>query len=231
MNYNELLVDLREKVGRPGIDDVNDRRLLTFLTSAIDFMAAELQWPIKTNTAGIGFSADQYEYPLSDDSLDGEIAEILWVRYNGKLLEPASIAQWVRDGVDWRDATSGSPDQWAFEGLTLYVYPPPSSSVVSDDAAPEIGYIEASPSLDTSATNATTYLTPAAHGCLVWKAAEEYFTATIDKDNLGQRNLQIQAAAKQVADRLNNLKRMVKHGARSSGPKPSVFSRHGGAAR
>lgn len=228
MIYDDLVVALRERVGRPSIDEVNDRRLLSFLNSALEWLAAEFQY--NSTVATLGIDENDYEHPLGVG-----VAEVLWVKHGTKTLEPASIALWVRDGIDWRNSTAGQPEQYAFEAGTLWLYPQPDATAADTDLT--YGYLPAAPEIDTDTsqspgnTTATPLLSSANQGLLVWKAAEEYFSATITPENMGQRNLQIQACVKQVADRLGNARRQVKHGARSSGPRPSVFSRHGGAAR
>ncbi len=225
MIYEDLVVALRERVGRPSIDEVNDRRLLSFLNSALEWLAGELQYNPSVGTTTI--TATPY-----DGELGPGVAEVWWVKHGTRTLEPASLALWVRDGIDWMNGTAGQPEQYAFEAGTLYLFPRPSTNLTLT-----YGYLPAAPEIATDsseapgASTATPLLSNANQGLLVWKAAEEYFSATITPENMGQRNLQIQACVKQVADRLDNAKRQVKHGARSSGPRPSVFSRHGGAAR
>src|SRR3990167_4960598 len=95
MVATELLVDLREYVGRPSIDEVNDRKLLTFLNSALDWLANELQYNPTVTTQAL--TLDDYDYVLGVG-----VSEILWVRHGTKVLVPASIELWLRGGGNWR---------------------------------------------------------------------------------------------------------------------------------
>lgn len=217
MIYTEMILQLREQVGRPSIDEVNNDRMLQHLNSALEWLAGELGYNPTTTTQAL--TADDYDYVLGVG-----VSEVLWVKHGSTPLQAASISQWVRDEVPWRSAPSGSPTQYAFEGTTLFVYPPPDTS--ADDTALTYSYLPAAPTIDTaSATTATALLSNQNQGLLLWKAAEEYYLSTITRENAAQRQVQIAGCQQQIGNRLGNAKRQVTHGARQSGPRPNVFTR------
>jgi hypothetical protein len=226
--YTDLLVTLRHAVGFPTEFEVNDRRLLNFLNSALLWLAGELQYNVTETTQAL--TANDYDY-----SLGVGVAEVLWVKHGTKTLEPSSRALWLRDGKDWLNSTAGQPEEYAYEAGTLYLYPEPDST--ADDTALTYAYLPSLPSIETDttqlpgSTSATPLLPSGAQGLLVWQAAVEFFKSTITPENAGMRGLQIQAAQAEVDKRLPNVKRQVMHAARGRGVQPKVFSRYRGAAR
>ena len=151
MNLDALYSALRNRIGNPpltGEGTVTDRTLLDFLTRGMEYLAGELQFSITTATTGITLVADTIEYEFPDDVL-----EFLWIEHNGVRLTPSSADLWERDGVDWRDATSATPREYAVQGRNVIFYPPPNAAAVTADSTPDFRYIATAPALSSAGTD------------------------------------------------------------------------------
>jgi hypothetical protein len=103
-----------------------------FITPSLVWLASQLKMDVQTDEQ-VPFVAGQAEYPLPRS-----LCWILWVEVNGALLVPTSTYAMnlnttnVSAGViDWHAATPGTPVQYAVEGRSLIINPPPSADFIA----------------------------------------------------------------------------------------------------
>lgn len=109
-----------------------DRDLDIFIMPSLVWLASELQVDVNEDDA-IPLVADQLEYVLPRN-----LAWMIWVEYNGNLLRPTSTYAMnlntsntaVAGSTSWRSAASGTPIQYAIEGRSLILNPPPSAASI-----------------------------------------------------------------------------------------------------
>lgn len=124
----------RQNVGRPPKNQLEDSEVDDFLNSGMEWLAGEItDFHVRTDEVGLSLVAGQSEYTLPSDVL-----EIIWIEWNGNRLESRSTWEWRQLNTDYRGATSSNPTEFAIEGRTLILYPPPASTSIT--TAPYLVY-------------------------------------------------------------------------------------------
>lgn len=127
MTEARLLAELREAIGRPTVNEVDDLRLSeSYVEPAYDWLAGELGFSVKEDDVAIALTAGVSEYPLTTN-----ILSVIWVKWNTTRLTPASLVSRDRDQSDWQALTSGTPSEYAIQGRKLVILPPPSASAIT----------------------------------------------------------------------------------------------------
>ncbi len=147
---DQLCGGMRKRIGNPDIREAPDRELSDFLQHAWEWVAAELDLSVTTDTTTLALTADVMELALPSDALI-----LLFVEWNGVRLKGSSVFEWDRAGVDWRGSASVDVlREYAVQGRKLILYPPPSSTAVSTDSALTVRYYAQGATLATSSTAA-----------------------------------------------------------------------------
>ncbi len=139
MTGDQLLSFFRIQIGSPSPDGpgaVTDRMLWEFLRPSLEWLAMDLELNIITDPRAVPLVSGQYEYLLPPD-----VHQVYWAHWSTVFLMPASTPKWVRDGLDWRNAPSSNPSQYAVENRSLILYPPPATTAVSTDGFITLAYI------------------------------------------------------------------------------------------
>lgn len=136
MTQAEIHAKVRSLIGNPSVNEVSEKEIASHIDDALEHLAALLRYKVVTNDFLIGFEASVSEYPLPSD-----FARVLWVEHNTKRLTYSSTFRWDRDGVDWRNATAGTPTEYAIQGRSIIFSPPPDSTAITNDPSPTIRYI------------------------------------------------------------------------------------------
>jgi hypothetical protein len=152
---------LRAQLGDPK-PRVENRDLATVALPALEWLAAELECRVIPD-AEVGLTEDAHTYPLPEDC-----ARLLWIEHNSLRLTASSVAKWVRDRVDWRNADSATPLEFAVQGRSLVLYPPPGADAVEDDGALTLSYLGFSPGMSGAGVPG---FTDADLMCAVYRAA------------------------------------------------------------
>lgn len=173
------LSHLRERVGAPDLDRTTQRKLSGYFASALEWLASEFGSKIVTITGGITLTADTYRYPLPRDAF-----EILWLEWDGTRLDRGSTGGWNRDRRNWRTAISGTLSEWATEGSTLLLFPPPSSDALLTSSVLDLSYIAGGLSLQPDGVPGFSDLDM---WCCVFKAADEYLGMHPSEENAARR--------------------------------------------
>lgn len=142
MNETHLYGELRELIGNPDVNAVNNRQLRSHLMASLEWLASKLKYGIRTDEKMTLLVAGQVEYPLPRD-----LGWVMWVSWNGNKLEPASTYGWDAVNNDWRDTTSGSPNSFAINGRKLILNPPPDATAIASDSYLSVRSITSSPGL------------------------------------------------------------------------------------
>jgi hypothetical protein len=135
-SLDEILANVREQCGKLTLDQVSDADLHRQVKRAFNWAADRWQSLFATQDYGVLLVEDQFRYPLPPNFL-----HLVLVEHNNERLTPASVHQWQRDGVDYRNATSGTPRQFAVQGRQLLLYPPPSDDAITDDGFVALNYV------------------------------------------------------------------------------------------
>jgi hypothetical protein len=125
MTRSELRDLVRQSIGRPPKNQVEDSEIDAYFNSGLTFLAGELDYRVRIDSLSLVLTAEQRRYPLPDDVL-----EIVWVEWNSNRLESRSIWEWDRLGTDYVDGTSGNPLEFAVQGRELILFPPPDTGAV-----------------------------------------------------------------------------------------------------
>lgn len=219
---DELLADVRERAGDPSIDEVPDRKLLVYLRSAARWLAGELELRVHTDSQWLQPTASVYEYPLPAD-----VTELLWVRYGGKYLNPVMVSSWTRDGIDYTAATAGTPIDYAVEGRTLLLYPPPSSTIISSYPWLVASFLR----VDGDANATESWLPAGGQDLLTMKAAQEYLESSAWGETGPLAMAKAARLGNEIGLRLPNVRRAGLRAARGAEERPTVFSRFGNYGR
>ena len=135
MDEAEIFSNLRSRIGNPTPNEYSDIDLQKTMEPHLCWFASEMGMPI-IPALTLPLTADEYSIALPQDC-----DQLLWVEWNGKRLEPASINRWVRDGVTWRQDASNEPRSYAVQDRKIILNPPPSSDAISTDANLTIAYV------------------------------------------------------------------------------------------
>jgi hypothetical protein len=166
MNSKLLIGELRERIGPVTVQEVSDRRLSSYITFAMDWLAGELGFNVKEDNFSLVLSAGVSEYPLARDVLS-----IIWMEWNSIRLEPVSISQRDRDRENWKTLTASNPLNFAVQGRSVILLPPPSASAVSTDSIVSYRYIA---SADPVTADGPHGLSENDHWVIVYRAAYEF---------------------------------------------------------
>lgn len=216
---NDLRADFRERVQVMRPQDLSDRVIDLYLTTALETLASELEYSYTTDTTTIALVADTQEY-----SLPATLNFLLFVEWNDKRLTPKSVHDWDRAGVDWRGAASGTLSEYAVQGRKLIFHPKPDSDAVTDDSAATIRYIAASAGTTTAgATNLADQDTVLA----VYLAAAEWLGMHPSNENLARKA----TLDERVALMLPRAKKRNRNAAFGFQPGVVVATRRSGASR
>jgi hypothetical protein len=143
MTEVQLYSDLRELIGGMSVNEVSNRQLRKYLIPASEWLADQLKYSVATDELAIALVADQIDYPLPE-----AVGWIIWVEWSTNKLDPNTTFGWEHDGLDWRDATSGSPTSFAIEGRKLLLNPPPSATAITTDGFLSMRYFSNSPGIN-----------------------------------------------------------------------------------
>lgn len=215
----ELLGRIRERIGKPTQNEVSDRRLMDYLHSRLEWLAGLLEYSVKTDSTSIAAVASQYEYALPAD-----FGEMIWVRYGGEFLTPATVPQWVRDGTDWIDAAAALPTEYAIQARKLLVTPPPSSTNVTSYPKFTISYVASPVPVE---ENDLPLFGESDQMLLVFAVAHEWCSANPTEENL----VRAQAYQQYIDLQLAEARRRRFFASEEFAPQIHVFTRRRGAAR
>lgn len=202
MTEAEIYGEIRELIGSPGVNDVSNRKIGTFVRAALAWMADELEFRVVTDDLSMALVAEQQEYPLPSDFLT-----MLWVEHDDKRLEPIGLAAFDRDQHDWRGQPSGTPVQYAIRGRRLVLYPKPDSAAVSADSRVAYSFVGAPRAMSEAGPQD---LSDNDNWLLIYRAALDFVTTYPDEKSATR----IPGYQQNVSDRLSRAKsRWVGQGA------------------
>lgn len=136
MDLADFFKHLRERIGNPDPQQVNNKQLLSYTGLALEWVAAELKLHIKEERR-IALVASERNYRLPQDC-----AWPIWVSWNGDKLTPSSTYRWDRDGTDWRGTTTTDTlGEFAVQGRQIILPRPPSATAITTDAFMVLRYI------------------------------------------------------------------------------------------
>lgn len=135
---DQLFYQMRARIGNPDKKQVPDRMLADFMTDALDWMADQLKFQVKTDSTSLLLVAEQQEYLIPED-----VAWFVWLEWDTNRITPATTQKWDRDGTDWRNAAPGQPLQYAIQGRNLVLYPLPDAATVTTQPYLTFRYIAA----------------------------------------------------------------------------------------
>ena len=137
MDSNRLLAEIRERVGRPTVLEVDNLRLMeSYVEPAYDWLAGELGFVVREDATAIALTAGQIEYPLTPNLLS-----VLWVKWSTIRLTPSSLTSRDRDQDNWQALSSGTPSEYAIQGRKIALLPPPSAAAVTTSAYLTMRYL------------------------------------------------------------------------------------------
>ncbi len=121
---------VRELAGNPDQNAMPDYRLDTAIDRAMQWLSVKLKFERRTDEQSLVLVQDQRYYRLPPD-----FGWIVWVEWNQNKLTPDSVYRFDRDGVNYRHAVSGRPQQYAVQVRTLILLPPPDAGAITTDPA------------------------------------------------------------------------------------------------
>lgn len=136
MTEADLYSHFRRLIGEPSKEEVSNRMLRDHLIPAFDWLAVKLQYLVREDDTAIRLAAGQYQYVLPSDLL-----WIIWASWNDNLLTPSSQYRWDRDESNFRTAASSTPSEYATQGNSLLMFPPPDATSISTAAYLKVRYI------------------------------------------------------------------------------------------
>lgn len=179
MDERQIEGHLREWVGDPDVDVVSKRKLIgSYFHNALTWLAGELGLNVRTQASLYTLLADTYAYPLPRNTY-----EVIWVEWNDRRLERATLYGWNRDAVDYRGAESGYPTEWCIIGSEIIFNPPPSSGAISTDASVDMCFIEGGLELGPDGVPGFTDLDT---WCAIHRAAQMYLDMHPTQENVAR---------------------------------------------
>lgn len=219
MDQKRILSEFRNLIGSPDVRTVSADDLRRRYHSQLEWLAGELRYAVRVDERSLGLVASEQDLPLPRDA-----GQLLWVEYNGTALTPATVAEWVRDGTDWRGATAGTPREYAVQARTLILYPKPSSAAVTTDSLLSFAYIQAAPELQASGTP---LLSDQDVWLAIYAAAGEWLGLHPSQENLIRR----QVCETELQKRLPQARMRHQQPVRNHNPRQKFATRRTGTAR
>lgn len=219
MTREEMLTEVRRRIGNPGLNDVTNRELMPLVDDALTWLADSLKYHVVTTSTAIALTTDQRDYPLPSD-----FVEMFLVEWDTRRLTEQSTSRWDRIGTDWRNSASGTLNEYAIEGHRLILNPAPTAAVVTTSGtltlryAATPGVIGASGPID---------LPPLDHSLACWGAAEEWLGLHPSEENMAR----LQFATEQIKRRLPGARRRAQNALRSYRPRWFIRPYRSGASR
>lgn len=169
MRLGKLLGEVRERIGQKTDAEAGDRGLRGALESALEWLAGELRWDLRSEPSAVALVAETREYALPPDCL-----EVLQAEWNDQALRAESLPGWIRDRNDWDSRAGGDLLQaWAADRGRLFLYPPPSSAAVATDPRLRLRYLAGSPDVSEGGVRG---FSDADHWLAVWATAREWLS-------------------------------------------------------
>lgn len=178
MTEKSLLGQLRLLVGDPPLNEISDRKLISFVTFAMEWFACEMEHNVIDDTTSLVLTAGQGEYPLPATFLVA-----IWFEHNDIRLEPMSLSAKDRDQEAWQQATSGTPVSYAIQGRKVSFHPPPDSSAVSTDSIVSYRYVASATALGPQGPQG---LSEADQWLLIYRAARDFCVANPSDMNMAR---------------------------------------------
>lgn len=202
------------------VRDVPLRELETRLAAAAAALGAKLQWVIKEETQALRLAADQVEYVLPAD-----VDLILAASWGTTTLTPFSARAEDRDLSSWRlTASVSNPSQYAVEGRTLLLNPPPSADAIETDPFLRFRYVGCPSGYDLADGR---YLGESERWLLVYRTCIDYLTRENKPEKAGMLALARQNYEDMLPDAMGRTVNRVP----GFQPPVSIFRRRAGAAR
>lgn len=173
----EIYAELRELISNPDPNDVSNRQLESYIVPALERLAIELKYSIVTLDT-FPLVADQLEYILPND-----VMSVIFVEWNEIRIQPSSIYQWDREGLDYRRISSSNPREYAVRSRTMLLGPPASSAAIATDPYLTVQYIASTPGMDAGGTPGLGNLE---QQCVLYLAAIRYLRARPSEENLAR---------------------------------------------
>jgi hypothetical protein len=183
----------------PSPEEVSDRLLDSCLADALSWLASELKYDIRTNEQ-IGLTAGQFEYPLPQD-----LSHVIWIEWNGKVLDPTSTYLVNATGGSWREQDANATlSEYAIQGRKLILLPPPSAAAITTDPYLSWRYIASGGEMGESGVPGLSDLDLQ---IARYQAACNWLTDHITAENLTVFQAKIAAYTEMIARLLPNAKR------------------------
>ncbi len=139
-----LLSFWRECTNERDTNVVPDATVYTYLDAAAERLNRRIAYHWTDSTTDITLIAGTQEYSLPTD-----VEEIVFVDWNGKLLQKADLELWRSREQDWRNQPLGFPREWAWYSNKLVLLPAPSAAAVGQAPNPTVRYVSTPRSLQT----------------------------------------------------------------------------------
>lgn len=219
MDLVKCILEVRRLSGNPNYRAVDDTDFRRAVESSLEWLAGQLEYEVRTDAQGIALTAETQEYGLAPN-----VRQVFWVEWNGARLEPSSTWDWDRRGIDWRNAASGNPTEYAVEGRRLVLYPKPDSTAVSTDGAVTFRYLS---SPDLQGEHGNLMLGDTEWWLIAYKAADEWLALHPSEQNAPRQAF----CANEWRTRLPDAKRRARNMVAEWTDRVHVFTRRGSAAR
>ena len=190
---------LRRLIMNPSPEEVSDTLLDSCFADALAWLASELRFDIHTDEQ-IPLTAGQFEVPLPQD-----LAWLLWIEWNGKVLDPTSTFLVNGTGGSWRQQEANdSLSEYAIQGRKLILLPPPSATAITTDPYLSWRYIASGGEIGESGVPGLSDLDLQ---IARYQAACNWLTDHITAENLSVFQAKIAAYTEMIARLLPNAKR------------------------
>ena len=126
----------RELTGEKDTTSVPNSTVDLYIEAGLEALNRRVGYHLTTDTSSITLVDGTEEYSLPTDCI-----ELLWVEWNGKLLQKADMEQWQQRGINWRGEKKGVPTEWAMYGNKVIFYTKPDAATVAAEDNPVMRYI------------------------------------------------------------------------------------------
>lgn len=178
MTRAELVADTRRKIGNKPVNEVSNPELETYVEGALERIASELRYPVRTDTTTLGLVAG-----LQEMMLPADLVEIISLYWNGQRLQSSSLDAYDRLSIAWRGIASSTPQGFAVQGRTLFLNPPPTAAAIVTDPVLTLRGVWVPEFLPASGAVALGTLD---HRLAAWLGARQYLLVHPTQENLAR---------------------------------------------
>lgn len=135
MNRREFLRQVRVHIGETRESTVSDSQLTPCIRAALQWVSGEVGSDVREDLYSLSVQAGIGSY-----TLPAAVAQILSVSRASGPLTPKTLATWLGEQVNWRNATAGTPGEYIVQGRRLIFDRPPDAASVESDPTYTVRY-------------------------------------------------------------------------------------------